>query len=97
MACRTATAGGALGVLCLAFPLQPPRRRADGSLAPDRAPELDGAGVPTLVIQGRRDPFGMPRPAPGREVVAVAGDHSLRSGIPEVRAAAAGWLAQLAL
>ena len=27
VACRTATAIGARGVLCLAFPLQPPRRR----------------------------------------------------------------------
>ena len=34
VACRTAGALGAVGVLCLAFPLQPPRRRAG---APPRA------------------------------------------------------------
>ncbi|HET9104879.1 MAG TPA: alpha/beta family hydrolase [Solirubrobacteraceae bacterium] len=97
VACRTAAPGGAIGVLCLAFPLQPPRRRADGTLAPDRAPELDGTGVPTLVVQGRRDPFGMPAAAPDREVVAVPGDHSLRAGLTELRAAVPAWLGQLPL
>jgi predicted alpha/beta-hydrolase family hydrolase len=55
VACRTAAATGAVGVLCLAFPLQPPRR---ASPAPSRLPELDAVTVPTLVVQGSRDPFG---------------------------------------
>src|SRR3954451_11310493 len=31
VACRTAATTGAMAVLCLAFPLQPPARRASGS------------------------------------------------------------------
>ena len=90
VACRTAKASGAAGVVCLAFPLRPPRR-------PDvsRLDELLGAGVPTLVVQGERDPFGGPEAFPPTvELVAVAGDHSLRRSAEEVGAAVAGWLAQ---
>lgn len=59
VACRTATATGAVAVVALAFPLHPPGR-------PDRsrADELIGSGVPTLVIQGRRDHFGRPEEFP---------------------------------
>ena len=39
VACRTAEATGAVGVLCLAFPLQPPRRTSPPP--PSRLPELD--------------------------------------------------------
>jgi uncharacterized protein len=90
VACRTADATGAAGVLCLAFPLQPPRR--NGPPAPSRLGELDAVRVPTLVVQGERDPFGMPPPAPGRTVVRVAGDHSLKTGLDGVAAAAGAWL-----
>src|SRR5207248_9867264 len=51
VACRTATATGAVGVLCLAFPLQPPRRRGSTPAA-SRLVELDLVTVPTLVVQG---------------------------------------------
>ena len=51
VACRTAEATGAVGVLCLAFPLQPPRR-AGAAPAPSRLAELDAVTVPTLVVQG---------------------------------------------
>ena len=46
---------GAAGVLALAFPLHPPGR-------PERhaAPTSSIAGVPTLVVNGDRDPFGVP-------------------------------------
>ena len=40
VACRTAAEGGAVGVLCLAFPLQPPARK-DGSQSDSRQDELD--------------------------------------------------------
>lgn len=74
VACRTATASGAAGVVALAFPLHPPGRPEVSRLG-----ELDAAGVPVLVVQGDRDPFGMPPPANGRDVVVIAGgDHSLR-------------------
>lgn len=93
VACRTATATGADGVLCLAFPVRPPRRPD----APSRLPELAGAGVPVLVVQGATDPYGRPDPVPGpprRDVVVVPGDHSLRRTGP-VRDAVGPWLTEL--
>jgi len=92
VACRTAAANGAAGVLCLAFPLRPPRRSGD---APSRIDELDAVSVPTLVVQGERDPFGMPPPAANRVVVPVRGDHSLRSDVAGVVDAVRTWLAEL--
>jgi uncharacterized protein len=90
VACRTAEATGAVGVLCLAFPLQPPRR--SGAAAQSRLPELDAVTVPTLVVQGARDPFGIPPAGPRRTVVQVPGDHSLRTDLEAVAAAARAWL-----
>lgn len=55
VACRTATRLGADGVLALAFPLHPPGRPEKS-----RGAELAGCGVPALVVQGERDPFGGP-------------------------------------
>lgn len=92
VACRTAAATGAIGVLCLAFPLIPPRR---SNPAPSRLPELDAVRVPTLVVQGESDPFGMPPAAPGRTVVRVRGNHSLRTDLDAVGAAVQAWLAEL--
>jgi uncharacterized protein len=91
VACRTAGATGAVGVLCLAFPLQPPRR-SGAVTAPSRLPELAAVAVPTLVVQGVRDPFGIPPPARLRQVVEVPGDHSLKSDVQAVAAAVRGWL-----
>lgn len=91
VACRTALATGAVGALCLAFPLRPPGRPQ----TPSRLPELAAAGVPVLVVQGERDPYGTPPPAPDRTVVAVRGDHSLKADLPAVRAAAREWLDRL--
>lgn len=91
VACRTAEATGASGVLCLAFPLQPPRR-AGAAPAPSRLPELEAVQVPTLVVQGTRDRFGMPPAGARRTVVQVAGDHSLRTDLQSVASAARGWL-----
>lgn len=68
VACRTATELDAAGVVCLSFPLHPP-----GKPERSRAPELLGAGVATLVLQGERDPFG--RPA---EVIAGVGEADVR-------------------
>jgi predicted alpha/beta-hydrolase family hydrolase len=98
VACRTAAATGAAGVLCLAFPLQPPARRS-GKPAPSRLPELDAVAVPTLVVQGMSDPFGMPPETEGRTVVQVTGDHSLRSAAATaaVGAAVETWLGRLSI
>ena len=91
VACRTAEATGAVGVLCLAFPLQPPRR-SGAPPRPNRLPELDAVKVPTLVVQGARDPFGIPPATALRTVVQVQGDHSLRTDLDAVAAAVQGWL-----
>lgn len=77
-ACRTAVELGAAGCLALSFPLHPP-----GKPERSRLDELAGAGVPTLVVQGERDPFGRPEefpdPLPGRTDLAVVpgADHGL--------------------
>jgi uncharacterized protein len=91
VACRTAEATGAVGVLCLAFPLQPPRR-SGAAATPSRLAELDQVTVPTLVVQGARDRFGIPPATASRTVVQVPGDHSLRTDLEAVAAAVRDWL-----
>jgi len=81
VACRTADALGAVAVLCLAFPLQPPQRRSAAAPSPSRLDELDAVTVPTLVVQGTSDRFGMPPPGPRRTVAQVAGDHGLKKDV----------------
>jgi predicted alpha/beta-hydrolase family hydrolase len=90
VACRTAEDSGAVGVLCLAFPLHPPGR-------PDksRLPELEAVAVPTLVVQGTGDPFGMPPASATRNVVTVPGNHSLKTDLEAVAAAVRDWLARV--
>ena len=87
VACRTAAATGAAAVVCLAFPLHPPGRPEKS-----RLDELAAVTVPTLVVQGERDPFGLPPPAPNRVVVTIPGSHSLRNAI-NVTNAVGDWLA----
>jgi len=94
VACRTAAACAADGVVCLAFPLHPPARPERS-----RADELRAVEVPVLVVQGERDPFGGPAElcsidAAGATVAAVPGDHSLRASAAEVGSIVAGWLAR---
>ena len=90
VACRTADAVGAAAVLCLAFPVHPPGKPEKSRLA-----ELDAVKVPVLVVQGERDPFGMPPPKRGRKVVRVAGDHGLKADLGAVQDAVAAWLSAL--
>jgi predicted alpha/beta-hydrolase family hydrolase len=92
VACRTALASGAVGVVALAFPLHPPGR-------PDktRLRELDGAGVPVLVVQGDRDPFGLPPPGSTREIVVLPGaDHSLRRDLATLSSTVAAFVTTVA-
>jgi predicted alpha/beta-hydrolase family hydrolase len=89
VACRTVEATGAVAVLCLAFPLEPPGRKNPQN----RLPELEAVSVPVLVVQGERDPFGMPPPGPSRQVVKVPGDHGLKADPESVTAAVRSWLA----
>lgn len=66
VACRLSKSMGAVGCLALAFPLHPPGRPASS-----RVEELTGAGVPTFVVQGERDPFGAPDEFPDNTPMAV--------------------------
>jgi predicted alpha/beta-hydrolase family hydrolase len=93
VACRTAAATGAVAVLCLAFPLEPPQRA--GKPRQSRLPELDAVTLPTLVVQGERDPFGIPPAGPSREVVTVPGDHGLKADPDAVREAVRVWISRV--
>jgi len=87
VACRTARALDATGVLALAYPLHPP-----GRPEATRAGELDPS-VPTLVINGDRDPFGIPEPAGKIEVVVLPGErHDLNKNPAAVAQAFSEWL-----
>ncbi|MFY1578457.1 alpha/beta family hydrolase [Verrucosispora sp. WMMD703] len=87
VACRTATAVGAAGVVALAFPLHPPGRPERS-----RAGELV-TGVPTLVVNGDRDPFGVPEPGPGIRVTVRPGErHDLRGDPVGTAALVLDWL-----
>ena len=90
VACRTAAVTYAAGVLCLAFPVHPP-----GKPEKTRLDELDAVTVPVLVIQGESDPFGMPPPATGREIVAQPGTHALTGDLAGLGEAVRGWLARV--
>ena len=89
VACRTSRQTSAVALVCLAFPVHPPGRPEQS-----RLDELDAVEVPVLVVQGDRDPFGMPPDAPGRTVAVVPGNHSLRSAA-EVAAVVSEWLGSL--
>ena len=89
VACRTAAEAGAEALLCLAFPVHPP-----GKPEKSRLEELDAVKVPVLVVQGESDPFGMPKPANGREVVTVEGNHGLKKDLPAIEEAVGRWLAE---
>lgn len=71
-AARCAGDLGAAGCLALAFPLHPP-----GQPGKTRLDELVGCVVPTLVVQGERDPFGGPDEFPDDTDMCVipGGDH----------------------
>jgi predicted alpha/beta-hydrolase family hydrolase len=94
VACRTASLTDAVAVMCLAFPLQPPRRSGSAP-RPSRLSELDAVAVPTLVVQGTRDQFGIPPASRQRTVIEVPGDHSLERDLPAVAAAVQSWLVDL--
>ena len=94
VACRTAHAIGAIAVLCLAFPFQPPRR-AGGAAPQTRQDELDMVKVPMLIVQGENDPFGMPPAGRRRKLLTVRGDHSLRGDPQGVGTAVGSWIARI--
>jgi uncharacterized protein len=88
VACRTARQTGAAGVIALAFPLYPPRRPEKS-----REAELRGAGVSVLVVNGDRDPFGIPGPDARTTVVVLPGEtHALSKRPAAVGGAVTAWL-----
>ena len=101
VAARTGKAGGAAGVLALAFPLHPP-----GKPEKSRADELLGTGLPTLVVQGATDPFGTPEefpalPATHQMAALAAGNHSFavrkseQPVLDDITAAVLQWIGTL--
>ncbi|MDL4776578.1 alpha/beta hydrolase family protein [Actinomadura xylanilytica] len=88
VACRTAREAGAAGVIALAFPLHPP-----GKPDKSRAGELRAAGVEVLVVNGDRDPFGIPDAADAAQVAVLPGErHDLAKDPAAAGAAAGPWL-----
>jgi uncharacterized protein len=86
--CRTARHVNAKGVIALAFPLHPP-----GQPAKSRDSELRGAGMRVLVVNGDRDPFGVPEPDDATSVVVLPGEtHALSKKPSAISEAVAGWL-----
>jgi predicted alpha/beta-hydrolase family hydrolase len=91
VACRTAAAVGARAVIALAFPLRPPGPAGQSRVAELRAAGRDGAAV--LVVNGERDPFGIPGAGDADRVVIVPGEtHSLKGHREVIAGAVAEWL-----
>ncbi|MBB1509198.1 alpha/beta hydrolase [Tessaracoccus sp. MC1756] len=87
VACRSAAEVGASAVLCLAFPLVSPK-------GADRGSELYSVSVPVLVVQGRKDPFGLPEEGATRRVALVDGTHTLSRELERVEQVIADWLGE---
>ncbi len=88
VACRTARRTRAKGVIALAFPLHPP-----GQPGKSRDAELRDAGTSVLVLNGDRDPFGVPEPDDATRVVVLPGEtHALSKNPVAICEAVAGWL-----
>jgi len=91
VACRTAPEAHARGVIALAFPLHPPGRPEQS-----RASELQAAGTDVLVVNGERDPFGIPDASDASRLVVLPGEtHALSKNPAAVGAAVGSWLAEL--
>lgn len=91
VACRTAAVVGARAVIALAFPLRPPGPAGQSRVAELRAAKTGGAAV--LVVNGERDPFGIPGTGDADRVVIVPGEtHSLRGHRAVIAGAVADWL-----
>jgi uncharacterized protein len=86
--CRTAHAVGARGVIALAFPLHPP-----GHPERTRVAELPEQPMPTLVLNGERDPFGIPEGGCGIRVIVLSGQaHALSKDPATIGGVAGDWI-----
>lgn len=87
VACRTAVASQASGVVALAFPSHPPGKPE--KVRDDEIP----VKVPVLVVNGDRDPFGIPEVPAGVDLVVLPGErHDLRRDPTAVATAVVDWL-----
>ncbi|EDP65689.1 hypothetical protein BAL199_02654 [alpha proteobacterium BAL199] len=80
MASLLAAEVGVRGLVCLGYPFHPP-----GKPERTRVEHLSGLTVPTLVVQGTRDPFGSPSDVAGYALSSAIeitwiddGDHDLK-------------------
>ncbi len=91
VACRTAAAAGARGVVTLAFPLHPPGDPARSRVDELRRPR--DAGIRVLVVSGERDPFGIPDSDDADRLVVVPGEtHAMKGHAAVIRNAVTEWL-----
>jgi predicted alpha/beta-hydrolase family hydrolase len=89
--CRTAGAVGARAVIALAFPLHPP-----GHPERLRANELPRGTTPTLVLNGERDPFGIPEGGEGIRVIVLPGEtHALTKDPAAIGGVVKGWFREI--
>jgi predicted alpha/beta-hydrolase family hydrolase len=88
VACRTARAVGAVGVVALAFPTHPP-----GKPERTRTEEIP-TDIETVILNGERDPFGLPGGLPSTaELHVIPGaDHSLKNSGELVAGLLLDWL-----
>jgi hypothetical protein len=88
--CRTARLVEAAAVVALAFPLRPPGQ-------PDKSRDAElrrAAGISVLVVNGERDPFGVPGADADTDVVILEGEaHALSRHPAAVGDAVTAWLA----
>ena len=91
VACRTAAEVGARAVVTLAFPLHPPGAPEKSRVDELRQPR--DAGIPVLVVNGERDPFGIPDQKDVDRLVVVPGEtHAMKGHAVVIRNAVTEWL-----
>ncbi|MFF3221744.1 alpha/beta family hydrolase [Nocardia suismassiliense] len=89
VACRTAIAAEARGVIALSFPLHPPGKPEKSR----RAELLEAGDIEVVVINGGSDPFGIPDTADAAEVRVIPGQpHSFRTGFDVIADTVTPWL-----
>ncbi|WP_378734660.1 alpha/beta family hydrolase [Nocardia brasiliensis] len=89
VACRTAIAAEARGVIALSFPLHPPGKPEQSR----RAELLEPGDIEVVVINGGSDPFGIPDAADVAEVRVIPGQpHSFRTGFDVIADTVTPWL-----
>lgn len=88
VACRTAPDLAPRGIVALAFPLHPPGRPEK-----TRVDELRSAATEVVVLNGDRDPFGMPDATDATLVHVLPGEtHAMKKSAKEIASVIEPWL-----